>query len=158
MLCISTWKRCYSIVLWINIIRCQSCREAVDSKGGCHVARWQERLKLRDCHMAKLVFFLLSKTFWRLETLLLNFSLFLSFWPHDDTVATYLAFFYFFTIWQYCFFVPCLFGAYGNFTFKSLSVIMSIFITYGDLHPIPEVVWYPHFEVPYPISNGDNNF
>ena len=29
--------------------------------------------------------------------------------------------------------------------------------TNGDLHPIPEVVRYPHFKGPYPISNGDNN-
>ena len=27
----------------------------------------------------------------------------------------------------------------------------------GVLYPLPEVVRYPHFEVPYPISNGDNN-
>ena len=30
-------------------------------------------------------------------------------------------------------------------------------IIYGDLHPLPEVVRHPHFEVPYPIPNGDNN-
>ena len=29
-------------------------------------------------------------------------------------------------------------------------------INYGDLHPIPEVVRYPHFEDPYPTTNGDN--
>ena len=30
-------------------------------------------------------------------------------------------------------------------------------IIYGDLHSIPEVVRHPHFEEPYPNSNGDNN-
>ena len=31
------------------------------------------------------------------------------------------------------------------------------FIIYGDLQLIPEVDHPPHKEVPYPITNGDNN-
>ena len=34
---------------------------------------------------------------------------------------------------------------------------LTLFIIYGDFRPLPEVVRYPYFEVPYPISNGDNN-
>ena len=35
--------------------------------------------------------------------------------------------------------------------------VFEVLYNYGDLQLIPEVVQYPHFEVPYPISNGDNN-
>ena len=41
-------------------------------------------------------------------------------------------------------------GSIGDDDFK-------FFTNYGDLQLIPEVVRYPHFEVPYPNSNGDNN-
>ena len=39
----------------------------------------------------------------------------------------------------------------------SQSIEIDILIKYGDLQPQPEVVRYPHCEVPYPTSNGDNN-
>ena len=40
--------------------------------------------------------------------------------------------------------------------FNSTATPISLQL-YGDLHPVLEVVRYPHFEVPYPTSNEDNN-
>ena len=33
---------------------------------------------------------------------------------------------------------------------SGILTILCLFTKYGDSHPIPEVVRYPHFEVPYP--------
>ena len=49
---------------------------------------------------------------------------------------------------------------FGNRTFKmaSLAKVILLYTVYYNLRRlIPEVVRYPHFKVPYPISNGDNN-
>ena len=61
MLCISTWKRCYCICLWINMITCKklwgsfrqekglkSCGEALDRKKGCHEERTKITLVQND--------------------------------------------------------------------------------------------------------------
>ena len=34
---------------------------------------------------------------------------------------------------------------------------LNFFKNYGDLQPLPEVDQSPHFEVPYPTTNGDND-